>query len=58
MDDEMSHFVRTRAADRCEYCRIPEQYYTELFQIEHIVARCQGGGDEPGNLALACRHWK
>ena len=56
MDDETAFFVRTRAKERCEYCRIPERYYTELFQIEHIVARCHGGGDEPQNLALACRH--
>jgi hypothetical protein len=56
MDDETTLFVRTRAAERCEYCRLPQRYYTELFQIEHIVARCHGGGDEVDNLALACRH--
>lgn len=58
MDDETALFVRTRAKDRCEYCRIPQRYYTELFQLEHIVARFHGGGDEPQNLAQACRHWK
>jgi hypothetical protein len=56
MDDETTLFVRTRAGEHCEYCRLPQQYYTELFQIEHIVARCHGGGDELPNLALACRH--
>ena len=56
MDDEISQFVRTRATHRCEYCQVPEKYYTELFQIEHVVARYHGGGDELGNLALACRH--
>ena len=56
MDDETTLFVRTRAKERCEYCRLPQRYYTELFQIEHIVARSHGGGDEPRNLALACRH--
>ena len=56
MDDETTLFVRTRAGQRCEYCRLPQRYYTELFQIEHIVARCHGGGDDLLNLALACRH--
>ena len=56
MDDETTLFVRTRAREHCEYCRLPQRHYTELFQVEHIVARCHGGGDELGNLALACRH--
>jgi hypothetical protein len=56
MDDETTLFVRARAGDRCEYCRIPERYYTDLFQIEHVVARSHGGGDDTDNLALACRH--
>jgi hypothetical protein len=56
MDDGTVFFVRARAGDRCEYCRLPERYYTGLFQIEHIVARSHGGGDEVHNLALACRH--
>ena len=56
MDEATINLVRSRAREHCEYCRIPEQYYTELFQIEHIVARCHGGGEEPENLALACRH--
>lgn len=56
MDDKTTLLVRTRAGLRCEYCRLPERYYTELFQIEHIVARSHGGGDDHHNLALACRH--
>jgi hypothetical protein len=56
MDDETAFVVRSRAADRCEYCRLPESYFTGLFQIEHIVARSHGGSDEDHNLALACRH--
>jgi len=56
MDDETVLSVRHRARERCEYCRLPERYYTDRFQIEHIVARSHGGGDEPDNLALACRH--
>lgn len=56
MDDEKIVAVRARAKQRCEYCRVPQQYFTETFQIEHIVARSHGGGDELDNLALACRH--
>ncbi len=55
-DDETAILVRARAGDRCEYCRLPEWCYTGLFQIEHIVARSHGGGDDVHNLALACRH--
>jgi len=25
-----------------------------IFHVEHIVARQHGGGDDPGNLCLAC----
>jgi len=56
MDDDTILFVRARARGRCEYCRLPERYYTDRFQIEHIVARSHGGSDEAGNLALCCRH--
>ena len=49
-DDETAILVR-RAGDRCEYCRLPEWCYTGLFQIEHIVVRLHGGGDDVHNLA-------
>ena len=55
MDAEVRERVRSRANHRCEYCRIEERFFTQLFQIEHIVARSHGGSDEPKNLALACR---
>lgn len=55
MDAELRERVRIRANHRCEYCHIEERFFTQLFQIEHIVARSHGGGDEPKNLALACR---
>ncbi|NLS96502.1 MAG: HNH endonuclease [Planctomycetaceae bacterium] len=55
MDAETRQFVRRRARDVCEYCRIP-QAATPLipFHIEHIVARQHGGEDDPRQLALAC----
>ncbi len=49
--------IRERAEHRCEYCRTrqdDEPFIT--YQIEHVVAIQHGGGDEEGNLALACSH--
>lgn len=55
MDDELKRRVRVRAEHRCEYCHIPQQFFIQLFHIEHIVARSHGGTDKAENLALACR---
>lgn len=55
MNDATKDEVRRRAGHRCEYCRIAERYFTQLFQIEHIRARCHGGSSDSSNLALACR---
>jgi len=55
MDEETKRAVRTRASQRCEYCRIPQSIYPDFtFHIEHNVARQHGGKDEPDNLALSC----
>lgn len=47
--------VRRRAQERCEYCR-KMQVESPLvpLQIEHIIPKKHGGGDQEGNLALAC----
>jgi hypothetical protein len=52
---DLRSFVRQRAGDRCEYCRLT-QGASALgpLQIEHVVARQHGGTDDPANLALAC----
>jgi hypothetical protein len=52
---DLRSLVRQRAGDRCEYCRLT-QGASALgpLQIEHVVARQHGGGDEATNLALAC----
>jgi hypothetical protein len=56
MDDELRQLVRERAGRRCEYCRIPQSSLPwARFHIEHVRARQHGGGDDFGNLALACR---
>lgn len=54
MDRAASDFVRQRAGDRCEYCRLPQHASALRFHIEHIIARQHGGQDDTGNLALAC----
>lgn len=47
--------VAKRAGHRCEYCRAPEVVFNFAFEVEHIIPTSHGGGDEPDNLALACR---
>lgn len=51
----MQSFVRQRAGDRCEYCRLPQSASRfARFHIDHIIARQHGGTSEADNLALAC----
>jgi hypothetical protein len=48
-------FLLTRAHRRCEYCHLPLTRRGVLGpQMDHIVARQHGGGDELENLAIAC----
>ena len=46
--------IRVRAGARCEYCGDPEWLSLATFHIEHIIALQHGGGEDDGNLALAC----
>lgn len=46
--------VRRRAGNACEYCRLPQDANEFTFHVEHIIARKHHGGDDAGNLALAC----
>lgn len=49
--------VRQRAGDRCEYCRLLQEYEPFYrFHVEHVIARQHGGSDATTNLALACHH--
>ncbi len=55
MDAATKRSVRQRAADRCEYCRLPQLAQPFVsFHVEHIVARQHGGSDDLENLCLAC----
>lgn len=55
MDAAVRQFVRTRANNRCEYCRLPQSaapFFT--FHIEHIHSQQHVSDDSSDNLALAC----
>jgi hypothetical protein len=55
MDRQTRQFVCERAGNRCEHCGLPQQLSPVAhLQIEHIIPRKHGGGDESQNLALAC----
>lgn len=50
----MEASVKLRAGRRCEYCQLPDRFSELPFQIDHVVARKHGGGNEAENLAYAC----
>lgn len=54
MDAGTRELVRQRAGGRCEYCRLPEEFDSLPFHIDHIIAQVHGGGDEVSNLCWAC----
>jgi hypothetical protein len=54
MDVAQRQFVRLRAANRCEYCRLPQQAVDGTFHVEHIIAQQHTDDSSPANLALAC----
>src|SRR5262245_32224827 len=54
MDPALADLVRRRAGDCCEYCRLPQQFSSLSFEIDHIIAEQHGGKTVAGNLALAC----
>ena len=57
MDAALRKRVRTRAGNRCEYCRLRQEDDSLFtFHVEHVVARQHGGSGAESNLALACYH--
>ena len=55
MDESLRQFVRERAGDRCEYCRLPQTAAPFLrFHVEHIQATQHVQDDSESNLCLAC----
>lgn len=56
MDAALRSFVRQRARNRCEYCRMAQEHQPfARFHIDHIRPSKHHGSGEPSNLALACR---
>jgi hypothetical protein len=58
MDSATREFVRSRAANRCEYRLLPQNCCSLTHHIEQIVAKRHGGSDDQSNLALACHRCK
>ena len=57
MDESLAQEIRRRAADACEYCRMPQaRYPTVVFPIDHVIARQHGGATVLSNLANSCLH--
>jgi hypothetical protein len=49
--------VRSRAGQRCEYCRLHEEDLPAWpFHIEHILPKKHGGTDDPKTLAWSCHY--
>jgi len=55
MNEPLRAQVRQRAADRCEYCGLPQSALPFVrFQIDHILPQKHGGTDDLQNLSLCC----
>ena len=49
----MRREVRSRAGNRCEYCRHPASYSCAPFVCEHVTPRVRGAGSSLADLAWA-----
>ena len=56
MRESLARAVRKRARDRCEYCRLTQEFDPIPFEIDHIIARKHGGSTSLDNLAFSCLH--
>lgn len=54
MDAALIRQVWRRAASRCEYCQLPQEFDDRSFEIDHIISRKHHGPTVAGNLALSC----
>ncbi|MCC6538363.1 MAG: HNH endonuclease [Bryobacterales bacterium] len=52
----MNRDLVRRAAERCEYCRLPQFGLPLPFQIDQVIATQHDKETELSNLALACPH--
>jgi HNH endonuclease len=51
---DIQRHVETRAAGRCEYCRMHQSLQGATFHVEHVVPQSRGGHFQHDNLAWAC----
>jgi 5-methylcytosine-specific restriction endonuclease McrA len=56
MDAALVRQVWQRAGNRCEYCRMAQDFDPTPFEIDHIIAIKHGGPTVLPNLALSCYH--
>jgi 5-methylcytosine-specific restriction endonuclease McrA len=54
MKKSLIALVQQRAAQSCEYCRLPQAHSAIPFEIDHIRAKKHSGPTNDENLALAC----
>jgi hypothetical protein len=54
MEDHLRQFVRHRAEEQCEYCRLPQAGHDERFSVDHVRPVKHGGEDSYANLAFSC----
>jgi hypothetical protein len=56
VESSVTQRVRLRAGWCCEYCRLPQDFDYDPFEVDHVIARKHGGTDRFNNLALSCLH--
>ena len=54
MPEDLEQSIRRLAANKCEYCRMPESASRLPHVLDHIIARQHLGKTEFANLALCC----
>lgn len=54
VDSATRSAVVARAANRCEYCRLPQSAYEATFHVDHIIGAQHQVDDRLENLALSC----
>lgn len=47
--------IHRRCGEACAYCGTPYPFHSPKWEIEHIDARANGGGNQRENLVVACR---
>lgn len=54
MDRQLRDQVWQRAASRCEYCQMPQEFTDAVHEVDHIIAEKHRGLTLLENLGLAC----